>query len=265
MSKRPAISFSKPATPSKGAALTFASEKTDIEDQLTGMASEDQIKRAVKQASFKAKKKQLLDIVAPSGSELDRVCVMGLGDADKLDVTDWQAIGGKARAAMAGDSLVTVIFTGSDVDPEAVAAFAQGWILRAYSFDKYKTKKDDEDGNKNADDQKLVIMSDDNTSARKAWGTAKAIAEGTLLARDLVNEPANELGPVEFAQKASDLADLGVEVEILGEKEMMALGMGALLGVAQGSVRPPRLATPAASIATLPPPTTSTCLPMGWS
>ena len=61
------------------------------------------------------------------------------------------------------------------------------------------------------------------------------------LARDLVNEPANILGTLEFAAEAKQLTKLGVSVEILGEKEMKKLGMGALLGVAQGSVRPPQL------------------------
>jgi leucyl aminopeptidase len=67
------------------------------------------------------------------------------------------------------------------------------------------------------------------------------VAGGVILARDLVNEPANILGPTEFAAKAKELEKLGIAIEILTEKEMRKLGMGALLGVAQGSVRPPRL------------------------
>src|SRR6185437_16420690 len=63
-----------------------------------------------------------------------------------------------------------------------------------------------------------------------------------LLARDLVNEPANILGPVEFAARAKELEALGVKVEILAEKEMKKLGMGSLLGVAQGSPRGARMA-----------------------
>jgi leucyl aminopeptidase len=62
-----------------------------------------------------------------------------------------------------------------------------------------------------------------------------------VLARDLVNEPPNVLGPEEFAAKAKELEALGVEIEILGQKDMAKLKMGALLGVAQGSVREPRL------------------------
>jgi leucyl aminopeptidase len=65
---------------------------------------------------------------------------------------------------------------------------------------------------------------------------------GVTLARDLVNEPANVLGPVEFAARAKELEALGMEVEILTEKEMKKLKMEALLGVSLGSVRPPRLA-----------------------
>src|SRR5690606_29721789 len=57
----------------------------------------------------------------------------------------------------------------------------------------------------------------------------------------LVNEPANMLGPVEFAARANELAMLGVRIEVLTEREMRKLGMGALLGVAAGSARPPRL------------------------
>ena len=62
-----------------------------------------------------------------------------------------------------------------------------------------------------------------------------------FVARDLINEPANALGPVEFAERASELASLGVEIDVLGPEDMEKLGMGALLGVAQGSVRPARV------------------------
>ena len=57
-----------------------------------------------------------------------------------------------------------------------------------------------------------------------------------MLARDLVNEPANILGPAEFAQRAKELTKLGVQVELLGPKQLQQLGMNALLAVGQGSV-----------------------------
>ena len=64
------------------------------------------------------------------------------------------------------------------------------------------------------------------------------IVDGVIIARDLVNEPPNVLYPEEFARRASQLKKLGVEVEVLDVKAMTKLGMGALLGVAQGSARP---------------------------
>src|SRR3546814_20370942 len=89
---------------------------------------------------------------------------------------------------------------------------------------------------------RISDWSSDVCSSDQALADAEAVAGGVLLARDLVNLPPNVLGPVEFAKKAKALEKLGVEVEILTEKEMRDLEMGALLGVAQGSARPPRVA-----------------------
>ena len=132
---------------------------------------------------------------------------------------------------------------GLAVSPKAAADFALGMLLRAYKFDNYKTtkKSDDDDGKVNEKTIKVTIVTADAGAAKKAFAEAEAVAEGVILARNLVNEPANILGPLEFAAKAKELEKLGVEIEILTEKEMKKLGMGALLGVAQGSARPPRL------------------------
>ena len=87
----------------------------------------------------------------------------------------------------------------------------------------------------------LAVHCKDPRAAEKAFADKLAVAEGVFAARDLVNEPANALGPVEFAAQASELAALGVEVEVLEPEALEKLGMGALLGVAQGSVRPARV------------------------
>lgn len=84
----------------------------------------------------------------------------------------------------------------------------------------------------------IVIVTAAHQEAEKAFAVSEAVAGGVTLARDLVNLPPNALGPVEFAEKAEELRKLGVEVEVLGEKELKKLGMNALLGVAQGSARP---------------------------
>ncbi|MFN5721069.1 MAG: leucyl aminopeptidase, partial [Bradyrhizobium sp.] len=118
------------------------------------------------------------------------------------------------------------------------ASIATGIRLRAYKFDRYKTKKKDgEDGAVRAD---VSIAVDDVAAARKAFAPESSIVDGVNLARELVNEPPNVLYPEEFARRASQLRKLGVTVEVLDVKAMTKLGMGALLGVGQGSARPSR-------------------------
>ncbi len=131
-------------------------------------------------------------------------------------VLDWQGFAGSARD---------------------VADFSLGARLRSYSFDRYKTKKKDED-EANAS---LTLLTADPTAAETAAKDAAGVAEGVVLARNLVNEPPNVLYPEEYARRVSELTKLGVEVEILDLAQMKQLGMGALIAVAQGSAREPRL------------------------
>jgi leucyl aminopeptidase len=200
--------------------------------------------RAAGIAKFKGKALSTLDILAPAGSKADRLVVLGLGKADKLTSYDWLKAGGVAAAAVKTMEKVTVFLDapGADVGAAEAADFATGMLLRAYKFDTYKTKKKDDDEDKSPKTVIVTIVTAGADAATKEFVSAKAIAEGVILARDLVNLPPNALGPVEFAQKAKDLEALGIDVEILTETEMTELGMGALLGVAQGSSRPPRLA-----------------------
>jgi leucyl aminopeptidase len=123
--------------------------------------------------------------------------------------------------------------------PEIAADLALGASLRAYSFDRYKTKKGD-DEEKDAP-QTLSFGVEDPAAAKKAWKTRDAVARGVVTARDLVNEPPNVLHPEEFAKRAAELSELGVEVEILDEKQLSKIGMRALLGVGQGSTRESRV------------------------
>jgi leucyl aminopeptidase len=124
------------------------------------------------------------------------------------------------------------------MQPDQAATIAAGARLRAYRFDRYKTKKKDgENGTLRA---QLSLAVEDVAAARKAFAGTAHIVDGVVLARELVNEPPNVLYPEEFARRAAQLRKLGVIVEILDTKAMTKLGMGALLGVAQGSARPGR-------------------------
>ncbi len=132
---------------------------------------------------------------------------------------------------------MTVILDGADATPAAVAELAAGLRLRHYKFDKYKSAKPDDA----PATLTITLVVNDQSATDAAIADRGATVTGTLLARDLINEPANVLGPLEFAAKAAELASLGVEVEILEPAEMQRLGMNSLLCVAQGSSRPARL------------------------
>ena len=123
---------------------------------------------------------------------------------------------------------------------DQAAAVAAGFRLRGYKFDRYKTKK--KDGENDLVRADVSIAVDDVAGAKKAFAPGAHTVDGVLMARDLVNEPPNVLFPEEFARRASQLRKVGVNVEILDVKAMTKLGMGALLGVAQGSARPARMA-----------------------
>ncbi|MCM2455418.1 leucyl aminopeptidase [Rhizobium sp. CG4] len=243
MSAKFNISFAKSAAPEDAVAVLLQAAG---EDAPAGAQQADPggvIPKAAKIAGFSAKSMSVLDVIAPHNSDADRIVVLGLGKAGKLTAHDWLRAGGVAAANFKKASKVVIYADapGVDVDGEAASGIALGLLLRAYSFDAYKTKKKSDD-EKTPKTVEITIVTTAHDAAEKAFKTAQAVAEGVNLARELVNLPPNVLGPEEFADKAVELQKLGVEVEILGEKEMKKLGMGALLGVAQGSVRPPRLA-----------------------
>jgi leucyl aminopeptidase len=244
MSSRPAISFSKYAVPSTGTVIVLSAEGGGLGEAAARCDADGLVARAASVAEFTGKLASSMELIAPAGASFDRLVVVGTGKADDRDAPAWLRIGGAAFAAAKKATEVSIVLDGKDREPAPadVAQFAAGLLLRSYSFEKYKTRKDNDEGKAaGRKPRKVTILCANPTAARKAFATAEAIADGVLLARDLVNEPANILGTVEFAARAKELEKLGAKVEILTEKEMRKLGMGALLGVAQGSVRPPRL------------------------
>jgi leucyl aminopeptidase len=237
------ISFAPSAAIKGGLALTLKEAASGLPAAAAELDPAGTFSKAAATAQFKAKAMSVLDMLAPAGSPLDRLIVIGAGKAADLSAHDWLRLGGTAAANLKKAEAATVFVDaeGLDVTPKAVCDFATGMMLRNYTFDNYKTKKKDDD--EGAAVIKVTIVTAHAEAAKALFESdGKAVTEGVLLARTMVNLPPNVLGPIEFADHAKALEKLGVEVEILTEVEMKALGMGALLGVAQGSVRPPRLA-----------------------
>ncbi|WP_136658719.1 leucyl aminopeptidase [Nitratireductor sp. XY-223] len=244
MSRKITINFSKSSAIDGGLVVLLCPEGGELPQSAAQADPEGVLKRAMDVAEFEGKKFAALEMLVPQGSSADRIAVVGIGDPAELNGKDWLRIGGAVFGQVKKSQKVTVFADAGDseVPADEIANIALGILLRSYRFDAYKTKKNDNGKSGKNDSVAVTLVSGNAASAKKAFASARAVADGVALARDLVNEPANVLGPVEFAKKASALEKLGVEVEILTEKEMKKLGMHALLGVAQGSVRPPRLA-----------------------
>jgi leucyl aminopeptidase len=199
------------------------------------------VRRAAETNRFKGKNAAALDILAPEGLKAKRLIVVGVGKLADLKDKDFLKLGGAAAGKLgAGNGAVTVVaeLSTGTMKPDQAAAIASGIRLRAYKFDRYKTKK--KDGEEAALRADVSIAVGDVAASRKAFAPSAHVVDGVITARDLVNEPPNVLYPEEFARRASHLRKLGVGVDVLGVNAMKKLKMGALLGVAQGSARPGR-------------------------
>jgi leucyl aminopeptidase len=252
MSQRPEIRFVALDAPPSPVVAALVGADLAMPPLLKGLdhKSGGAVARAAKAADFKGKSGTSIEILSPERLESTRLHLVGTARSEPANDTDWLRVGASAYAALSARTASTLSLVAETADKGAPAAdelaalLAYGALLRSYSFRKYRTRKSDDDNGKGDGDKKpavLLIHCKDPAAAEKAFADKLAVAEGVFLARDLVNEPANALGPVEFAERASALADVGVEVEILEPDALEKLGMGALLGVAQGSVRPARV------------------------
>jgi leucyl aminopeptidase len=200
------------------------------------------VARAAKAEAFTGKAGQALDLIVPEGLKVARLVVVGAGKPAEHRPNDFVKLGGAAMGKIplsAAEATVFAELPGGAMRADRAAELAQGIQLRAYAFDRYKTKRKDDD--KQPASRKVTVCIADVAAARAAFTARAAVAAGVLLARDLVNEPANVLYPAEFTRRAAALKKLGVAVEILDVPKLRKLGMNALLGVGQGSAHDSRV------------------------
>ncbi|XBQ16015.1 MAG: leucyl aminopeptidase [Oceanicaulis sp.] len=191
--------------------------------------------RAIEASRFTGASGQTLEIAAPSGVDAARIVLFGLGEKKDVDgnALEKAAAGIVKSLLTSGVKSLSIRLDGA-ADLEGAARAGLGATLGAYRFDKYRTKLSDD---KKPSLTEVEIVVDDSKAAKKTWKDWEAVAEGVQLARDLVMEAPNVLGPEEYARRVQKLDKLGLEIEVLGEKEMKKLGMHALLGVGQGSAQ----------------------------
>lgn len=232
------LAFGPFATPAKGVLVLFCEEGMKF-----GPASRkalgptgDLAKRAAAADKFTGKSGSALEIVAPGGLLVSRLVILGVGKAGKLKSQDFVKLGGAAMGKVPSQATDATIFAelGSGaLKPDQASEIALGTQLRAYVFDRYKTKR--KEGEEPPAKPQITIAVANSDAAQKAWAAREAVADGVVMARDLINEPANVLYPAEFARRAQALKKLGVAVEVLDVPAMKKLSMNALLGVGQGS------------------------------
>lgn len=194
-----------------------------------------QLRAAATADRFEGEAGSLCDLFAPGPQ---RVILVGV---DKGDAEAFEKAGATVSAKLqtSGQTAVVLDLTGLAFAPsaEAIARFASGAALRSWRHDKYRTKLTAKAKPTLTD---LVIIGA-NADAQAAWARASAVCAGVSLTRELVSEPANIIYPESFVARCKPLTDLGVEIEVLDEAAMTALGMGSLLGVSQGSQREAQL------------------------
>ncbi len=234
------ITFANPSLPAQGIVVVTATDGGKLSKSAAALDAKlsGALSRAAKAGKFAGKAGETVDLMAPD-AKYERVVMIGLGKAADLKDLSLQEAGGRIYAALAGqgasatvvlDAVEGADMTGSDMG----ANLGFGALLRSYRFDKYRTKEPKE---KKPVLKTVKVICPTSAKARTSFADMEKVADGVFFTRDLVSEPSNVLYPATLAKEAQALKKLGVKVTVLGEKEMKKLGMGALLGVGQGSAR----------------------------
>lgn len=196
-------------------------------------AVREAVAAALTAARFDYKARQTLSLHGVGG--WDRILIVGLAaDAKAADVQTAGIVAGRTLIAQPG--ALTVLAAG--LSPDSAAELATGLGLGQYRSDLHRTT-----GRDAAAPGDVTVIADNAATAQAAWRRGAALVEAMAWTRDVSNEPANVIYPESFVERArAAFAGVpGVEIEVLDVPAMQRLGMGALLGVGQGSPRPPRL------------------------
>jgi len=200
-----------------------------------------QVVEGARAARFSGKAGQIFETFLERGGSLVRLALAGAGTANAADresALERAGAGLTARFLTSGEQSLALDLSRPGLSAAQAVSVLLGLRLRGWRHDAYRTRLKDEQ--KPSLKEIVVIGAPEGTEA--AWEAAQPLAEGVEFARELVAEPANIIYPESFVERCqARFAGTGAELVVLDEAQMAALGMGALLGVAQGSVRKPRL------------------------
>ena len=199
------------------------------------------VREGASAARFAGKVGQVFEAFVAGDAGVKRLALAGMGKADAPERSaNLEKVGAAlpAKYLTSGETALAVDFSGSGLSGAEAASVLLGARLRGWRHDVYRTKLSEEQKPSLVE----IVAVNAPEGAAAAWEIESALAEGIEFTRELVAEPANVIYPESFVERAkARLEGTGVEIVVLGLKEMTELGMGALLGVAQGSVREPKL------------------------
>ncbi|HUE56972.1 MAG TPA: leucyl aminopeptidase [Candidatus Udaeobacter sp.] len=227
------------------ALVSYVFEETD---PLQGRIAEiDQaaaglLRKLAKSGELTGKTLEFTLVHAPAGLKAARLLLVGAGKREQWNSATVRKIAGAALRYLKTRSVknFALLVREGNTTEEIAQAIAEGALTADFETDKYKTDKKND---KNIETVLVAGFSDaERAAGGKGLSKGRIIAEAQNFTRELVNEPSNKLTPRILAEKAEAMArEAGLSVEILDEKKISDLKMGALLSVAQGSVEPPRM------------------------
>jgi leucyl aminopeptidase len=222
------------ARPEAADVLAFIVTKSSFETFEFPLENAKMVRDTATLARFKGDAGQSFLLIAEEGGKLVRIVLLGVAEGD---AGDYQKTGGEIIAKVQTSGAKHIAVHAANLSAKAAAETAYGATLRNWRMDKYRTKL--------AETSKPTVTAltvvGAPAEAADLWTTYAAIADGVALTKELVTEPANIIYPESFVERCQHLTELGVEITVLDDKQMAELGMGALLGVAQGSRKPARL------------------------
>jgi leucyl aminopeptidase len=226
------------------ALVSYAFEQDDPVEGLGEFdaATGGQLRKLAASGELTGKPFEMALLHYPAGLRAERLLIVGAGKREKFVRADLRRVAGAALRSLKARGVKRLAFFAREGEraPAAAQAIVEGFLLADVEAEKYKTEK-----NEKREIRETALAgwpASGRAEVEQAIARARIIAEAQNFARDLANEPSNWMTPTILAQRAEAMArEYGLGAEILDEKAIEALGMGALLGVARGSAEPPRL------------------------
>jgi leucyl aminopeptidase len=207
-----------------------------FEDKPPAGPASAQVKELYDSGEFSGKSLEIVILHRPEGLKAKRLVLAGGGKPEQFDAAALRKLTGVVVRSLKGKAVHTIAIALDDSfrSDDFAAAAVEGAVLADVENDRYKT--DPKKNEKHIDS--FSVMG----GSQAALDRGRILAEAQNFTRDLANEPANVLTPSLLAERAKQMAsEFGLECEVLDQDRMRQLGMGALLGVAQGSAEPPAL------------------------